>query len=160
MNDVVADMTPADSRYLDRRLAVVPSGSRPDTFVGAGADYGPLRIQGGHLPGQGDGLLATMTASFKVPEPGDVHQPPTPEVPPPDGEPLSLPFTGVAGVTLVPVSDWQPRAPAGGEPWNWMLFAQHGPAAGDSRGLNQGRIFTRDGSLVTSVAQEAMMRRL
>jgi len=40
-------------RFLDHRLAVTPAGVLRDTYLGAGFDYGPLRIYGGHLLGQG-----------------------------------------------------------------------------------------------------------
>jgi len=41
----------------------------------------------------------------------------------------------------------------------WLLFAQHSPSAGDGRGLAQGEFYTRDGRLVASVVQEALVRR-
>lgn len=50
------------------------------------------------------------------------------------------------------------HAPA--DPAQWLLFDQTSPAAGDSRGLNQGHVFSAEGRLVASVAQESMMRRL
>ncbi|MCT9820265.1 acyl-CoA thioesterase II [Microbacterium sp. W1N] len=40
----------------------------------------------------------------------------------------------------------------------WLLYAQESPSAGGGRGLSTGRIFTRDGVLVASVAQEIMVR--
>ncbi|RDV46602.1 acyl-CoA thioesterase II [Leifsonia sp. ku-ls] len=40
----------------------------------------------------------------------------------------------------------------------WLLYVQESPTAGGGRGLSQGRIFTRDGRLVASVAQEATIR--
>ena len=40
----------------------------------------------------------------------------------------------------------------------WLLYAQESPNARGGRGLATGRIFTRDGSLVASVAQEIMIR--
>jgi acyl-CoA thioesterase II len=49
---------------------------------------------------------------------------------------------------------------ADADPADWLLFAQSGPAAADSRGFNDGRIFAKDGRLIASVAQESMMRRL
>jgi acyl-CoA thioesterase-2 len=42
----------------------------------------------------------------------------------------------------------------------WHLFAQDSPAAFGARGLTRGEIFSRDGKLVASVAQEALMRPL
>ncbi len=40
----------------------------------------------------------------------------------------------------------------------WLLYVQHSPNAINSRGLAQGRIYSRDGALVASVAQEIMIR--
>ena len=40
----------------------------------------------------------------------------------------------------------------------WLLFAQRSPSAGDGRGLAQGEFYTRDGLLVASVVQEALVR--
>jgi acyl-CoA thioesterase-2 len=40
----------------------------------------------------------------------------------------------------------------------WLLYVQESPSATGGRGLAQGRIFTRDGILVASVAQEGMVR--
>ncbi|QMU76218.1 acyl-CoA thioesterase II [Streptacidiphilus sp. PB12-B1b] len=42
----------------------------------------------------------------------------------------------------------------------WLLFAQRSPSAGDGRGLAQGEFYTRDGRLVASVVQEALVREL
>jgi acyl-CoA thioesterase-2 len=41
----------------------------------------------------------------------------------------------------------------------WLLYATDGPSAGGGRGLSRGQLFTRDGRLVASVAQEGLMRR-
>lgn len=41
---------------------------------------------------------------------------------------------------------------------DWLLFAADSPWAGNGRGFNRGLIFTRDGRLVASVAQEGLMR--
>lgn len=41
----------------------------------------------------------------------------------------------------------------------WLLYATDGPSASGGRGLSRGQIFTRDGRLVASVAQEGLMRR-
>ena len=41
---------------------------------------------------------------------------------------------------------------------DWMLFVQDSPTAQHGRGLVEGRIFSRDGVLVASVAQEGMVR--
>jgi acyl-CoA thioesterase-2 len=40
----------------------------------------------------------------------------------------------------------------------WLLYEQESPSARGGRGLATGRIFTRDGVLVASVAQEIMVR--
>jgi acyl-CoA thioesterase-2 len=41
----------------------------------------------------------------------------------------------------------------------WLLYTTDSPWAGHARGMNRGSIFTRDGRLVASVAQEGLMRR-
>ena len=40
----------------------------------------------------------------------------------------------------------------------WLLYAQDSPFSGGSRGFARGQIFTRDGRLVASVAQEGLIR--
>ncbi len=40
----------------------------------------------------------------------------------------------------------------------WLLYAQESPSASGARGLATGRLFTREGRLVASVAQEGLMR--
>ncbi len=40
----------------------------------------------------------------------------------------------------------------------WLLYVQESPSASGGRGLALGRIFTRDGVLVATVAQEGMVR--
>lgn len=40
----------------------------------------------------------------------------------------------------------------------WLLYAQDSPRAGGARGFSRGSIFTRDGRLVASVAQEGLIR--
>lgn len=40
----------------------------------------------------------------------------------------------------------------------WLLYVQSSPSAQGSRGLGQGHVFTRDGELVATVAQEGMVR--
>lgn len=42
---------------------------------------------------------------------------------------------------------------------DWLLYATESPWSGGGRGMNRGHVFTRDGRLVASVAQEGMMRR-
>lgn len=41
---------------------------------------------------------------------------------------------------------------------DWLLYHQDSPSASGARGFNRGSIFTRDGRLVASVAQEGLMR--
>lgn len=288
MNESVSPASsPAAVAPLDRAMQVKPAGTLRDTFVGAGRDYGPLRIYGGHLLAQGlaaafatvagdrlahslhgyflktgqpsapigyqverlrdgrsyatrvvravqeDATLMLLTASFKATEPGDRHQPVMPESPSPEAllaarrlrqePPVAPPFADPWGVRLEPADGWHPGKPPGGDPalrlwmraalsagadararqcvlaylsdgplmfnalkphgtafvthratsldhslWfhrdadleDWLLFDQQGPVAGDGRGLNRGHVFDRDGNLVVSVAQEAMMRPL
>lgn len=40
----------------------------------------------------------------------------------------------------------------------WLLYAQDSPKASGARGFNRGTIYTRDGRLVASVAQEGLIR--
>jgi len=40
----------------------------------------------------------------------------------------------------------------------WLLYAQESPSARGGRGLATGRLFTREGELVATVAQEIMVR--
>jgi len=40
----------------------------------------------------------------------------------------------------------------------WLLYVQESPTASGGRGLSSGRIFTREGVLVASIAQEGMVR--
>jgi acyl-CoA thioesterase-2 len=42
----------------------------------------------------------------------------------------------------------------------WHLYVQHSPVAAHARGLNFGEIFREDGSLVASVVQEGLMRKV
>jgi len=42
---------------------------------------------------------------------------------------------------------------------DWLLYAQDSPNLHGSRGLGRGLVFTRDGTLVASVAQEGLVRR-
>jgi acyl-CoA thioesterase-2 len=41
---------------------------------------------------------------------------------------------------------------------DWLLYAQESPAAHGARGFTRGDLFTRDGRLVVSVAQEGLVR--
>jgi len=40
----------------------------------------------------------------------------------------------------------------------WLLYSQDSPSASGGRGFNRGSLFTRDGKLVASVAQEGLIR--
>ncbi|MEO6998106.1 MAG: acyl-CoA thioesterase II, partial [Terracoccus sp.] len=40
----------------------------------------------------------------------------------------------------------------------WILYAQHSPSATSGRGLGIGEMFSRDGVLVATTAQEGMVR--
>jgi len=42
----------------------------------------------------------------------------------------------------------------------WLLYSCDSPWSGNSRGFNRGSIFSRDGRLVASVAQEGMIRKV
>jgi acyl-CoA thioesterase-2 len=42
----------------------------------------------------------------------------------------------------------------------WLLYVQESPAAAGARGFARGTVYTRDGVLVASVAQEGLMRRV
>src|SRR5690606_18372579 len=41
---------------------------------------------------------------------------------------------------------------------DWLLFSLESPSTSNARGFAKGHIFTRDGKLVASVAQEGLMR--
>jgi acyl-CoA thioesterase II len=41
---------------------------------------------------------------------------------------------------------------------DWLLYATDSPSASGGRGLNLGRIYSKEGTLVASVAQESLMR--
>jgi acyl-CoA thioesterase-2 len=41
---------------------------------------------------------------------------------------------------------------------DWLLYAQHSASASGARGFSQGAIFSRDGVLIASVAQEGLIR--
>ena len=41
---------------------------------------------------------------------------------------------------------------------DWMLYAQDSPNASGARGLNRGGLYTRNGMLIASVAQEGLIR--
>jgi len=41
---------------------------------------------------------------------------------------------------------------------DWHLYAQRSPSASGSRGFNLGEVYSQDGRLVASTAQEGLMR--
>jgi acyl-CoA thioesterase II len=41
---------------------------------------------------------------------------------------------------------------------DWLLYVMDSPWADNSRGLSRGHVFSRDGWLVASVAQEGLVR--
>ena len=41
---------------------------------------------------------------------------------------------------------------------DWLLYAQESPSASGARGFSRGAIFSRDGTLIASVAQEGLIR--
>ena len=41
---------------------------------------------------------------------------------------------------------------------NWHLYVQHSPTASNGRGLSQGKIYSQDGKLIATIAQEGMIR--
>ncbi|KQO73810.1 acyl-CoA thioesterase II [Rhizobium sp. Leaf262] len=43
---------------------------------------------------------------------------------------------------------------------DWLLYTQDSPSASGARGLTRGNLFTRDGVLVASMAQEGLIRKL
>jgi len=44
------------------------------------------------------------------------------------------------------------------DPSQWLLYSQESPSAQGGRGLGIGRVFTRDGTLTTTITQEGMIR--
>jgi len=41
---------------------------------------------------------------------------------------------------------------------DWLLYAEDSPSASDARGFTRGSLFSRDGTLIASVAQEGLIR--
>jgi hypothetical protein len=70
---------------------------------------------------------------------------------PAPGRPAGRPE--VTGLTSLDHSVWFHNPP---DLSGWLLFAKISPAAGALRGLTAGQIFGRDGTLIASVAQEAL----
>jgi len=70
--------------------------------------------------------------------------------------PYGLPFQ-THMVTSLDHSIWfhRPIDPSG-----WMLYDQHSSAAADGRGLNEGRLYDSDGTLILTCVQESMLRRI
>jgi len=62
--------------------------------------------------------------------------------------------TDVTDVTSLDHCVWFHHRPALSD---WLLYAKTSPAVGPVRGLSAGRIFNRDGTLVASVSQEALL---
>ena len=42
---------------------------------------------------------------------------------------------------------------------DWLLYTQDSPSASGARGLTRGSLYTRDGVLIASVAQEGLIRK-
>lgn len=59
--------------------------------------------------------------------------------------------------TSLDQSVWFHRTP---DPSEWMLFDQRSTAATDGRGMNGGEIYSTDGRLAMTCAQESMLRRV
>ncbi len=59
--------------------------------------------------------------------------------------------------TTIDQSVWFHR-PA--DPSAWLLFDQRSTAAADGRGMNEGEIYTANGELIMTCAQESMLRRM
>ena len=66
-------------------------------------------------------------------------------------------FWGTTGLKLASLDHaiWWHRFARADE---WLLYVQESPSTRGGRGLTTGRIYTRDGALVSTVAQEIMMR--
>ena len=41
---------------------------------------------------------------------------------------------------------------------DWLLYVQESPSAAGARGFNNGALYREDGTLITSAAQEALVR--
>jgi acyl-CoA thioesterase-2 len=92
----------------------------------------------GHMPETIITYLSDLTLSATALRPSRNH---------PEGR------TDITGLTSLDHSVWfHNRADLSG----WLLFAKIAPAAGPVRGLTAGQIFHRDGTLIASVAQEAL----
>ena len=69
--------------------------------------------------------------------------------------PWGLTWDGVAMMASLDHAMWFHRPSRADQ---WLLFDQESPASGGSRGLVTGRLFTREGDLVVSIAQEGVVR--
>ena len=69
--------------------------------------------------------------------------------------PWGLTWEGVAMMASLDHAMWFHRTCRADR---WLLFDQESPASGGSRGLVTGRLFTADGDLVVSIAQEGVVR--
>lgn len=67
---------------------------------------------------------------------------------------LAWRMPGMKGASLDHAMWWHRPARAD----EWILYVQESASASGGRGLSQGRMYTRDGILVASVAQETMVR--
>ncbi|MFT5015029.1 MAG: acyl-CoA thioesterase-2 [Patiriisocius sp.] len=63
-------------------------------------------------------------------------------------------FTGLQSASLDHVM-WYHRSFRADE---WVLFAMDSPTSGGARGFNRGKMYTEDGVLIASVAQEGLIR--
>ena len=69
---------------------------------------------------------------------------------------LSL-FTSKMQIASLDHAMWIHRMPKINE---WLLYTIESPNSGNSRGFCLGRIYSRDGTLIASVAQEGLIRQL
>ncbi|MDP2093564.1 MAG: acyl-CoA thioesterase II [Hydrogenophaga sp.] len=122
-----------------------------------------------------------LSASFHRHEPGVTHQRAMPEAPPPEGLPddplihqALLAYASdfsLLGVAMRPhgLNFMQPQVQGVSldhalwfhRPFrfdDWLLYETDSPSAAGARGFCRGSVFTRDGALVASVAQEGLIR--
>ena len=125
-----------------------------------------------------DGLRSQAEPRAKPPPPANRHaREGPPRVPDRRGHAEDLRSQEVSGTLYVadedcrvrplglPELEWVGAVPAellecsfAVSPDAWLLYVQSSPSAQGGRGLGIGRIFSRDGRLVASVAQEGMIR--
>src|SRR5437773_347432 len=98
--------------------------------------------------------IFNLSASFHVDEPGPDHQLPMPDLP----HPLSA-FEDHHRLMMASLDHamWFHRPFRADE---WLLYDMESPSASGARGFARGSIYTRDGALVVSVAQEGLVRPL